>query len=98
MIPQLLSTPWLNELHKIINFISTDLKPVVEKKKCIRCKMCENKCPVKAIKVDKYPNFNYNLCIRCFCCSEGCKVGAIKVKASMINQIVKKVMNMMIPK
>ena len=60
--------------------------------------MCENKCPVKAVKVDKYPIFDYNLCIRCFCCSEGCKVGAVKVKASMINQIVIKVMDMMTQK
>ena len=95
VIPRMLSTPWLNKLNIIINFISTDSKPVVEKKKCIRCKMCENKCPVKAVKVDKYPIFDYNLCIRCFCCSEGCQVGAVKEKASMINQIVIKVMDMM---
>jgi Pyruvate/2-oxoacid:ferredoxin oxidoreductase delta subunit len=97
MIPHILSTSWLNKLRRILS-ISPEAKPVVDKDKCIGCKICEKKCPVEAIKVDKYPVFTYNICIRCFCCKEGCKEGAIKVKAPMMNSITNIFMRSMSPR
>lgn len=65
-------------------------RPVIDKKRCVRCGICVNHCPVpgKAVDFKKGkdvpPVYDYAKCIRCYCCQEMCPqhaitVGAIKV-------------------
>lgn len=59
---------WLNK--RVIN------RHAVDAKTCIRCRTCERKCPVGAIKplqqiVDK------DKCVACFGCLNNCPVGAV---------------------
>jgi len=48
--------------------------------KCIQCKACYNKCPVKAISMKPFPTINKKKCIRCFCCMEICPQDALSLK------------------
>lgn len=61
-------------------------RPVILKKKCIRCGACVAACPLeeKAVSFPKRegeaPVYDYKKCIRCFCCQEMCPEQAIVVK------------------
>lgn len=55
---------------------------------CIRCGGCQRCCPVKAIKLNPYPEFNFDICIQCWCCAEVCNQGAIKVKVPFVTRWV----------
>jgi len=56
-------------------------KPFIPKDKCKGCGICEDSCPVKAIKMsDKYPVINRKACIRCYCCQELCPNDAVELK------------------
>ncbi len=57
--------------------LTGSIKPVVDMKKCVKCGLCAQNCPVSAIDLKPYPKFDYNKCIRCFCCSEVCPQHAI---------------------
>ena len=58
-------------------------KPVVERKKCIACGLCVQKCPPQTLKLNNGKlKFDYSSCIRCFCCQEFCPKGAITVEKS----------------
>lgn len=68
-------------------------KPYILQKKCIRCKICINSCPVpgKAIYFNEKKNkveYDYKKCIRCFCCQEMCQSKAIDVKTPILNKIL----------
>jgi uncharacterized protein (DUF362 family)/NAD-dependent dihydropyrimidine dehydrogenase PreA subunit len=56
--------------------------------KCERCRLCETKCPAKAIKLNPWPECNHKKCIRCLCCIEVCPNSAIYLKAHWIRQIL----------
>ena len=55
-------------------------KPIIDKKKCIKCQICWLFCPEAAIKIDKkgYPKIDYNVCKGCLICYKNCPVKAIK--------------------
>ena len=62
-------------------------RPVIDKKKCVRCGVCVETCPleVKAVQFpggrrDRRPEYDYKACIRCYCCQEMCPEGAITTK------------------
>lgn len=55
----------------------SDSKPVVVKKRCVRCRMCEKYCPVNAIRVDEYAVIDYDVCIGCGQCIAMCAYGAM---------------------
>lgn len=64
-------------------------KPVILKKKCIRCGACVEACPLeeKALEFKKQkeaPIYDYKKCIRCYCCQEMCPAKAIVVKRKLI--------------
>jgi uncharacterized protein (DUF362 family)/NAD-dependent dihydropyrimidine dehydrogenase PreA subunit len=64
-------------------------KPVIDKKICEYCKMCENICPVGGIIVsEEKVSFDYEKCIRCFCCQEMCSYGALKIKRGILLKIL----------
>ncbi len=53
-------------------------KPIVcDTTKCVKCKMCANHCPAKAIEMKPYPVTDGKKCIRCFCCIEICPQNAM---------------------
>lgn len=56
--------------------------PVFDHKKCIRCKLCIDRCPVHALELvnNKVTLRNKNKCIRCFCCLEHCPQHAVGIK------------------
>lgn len=61
-------------------------RPVIDKKKCIKCGICVNHCPVPGKAIDfkngknQPPVYDYKKCIRCYCCQEMCPKGAIRSK------------------
>ncbi|MBW2999074.1 4Fe-4S binding protein [Candidatus Woesearchaeota archaeon] len=58
------------------NFLSA-----VNHEKCVKCKICINKCPVDAIKIENDQIFvDLNLCIGCGVCSRFCPSKAISMK------------------
>lgn len=60
-------------------------RPVIDKKKCVRCGICVDHCPVPGKAVDfkrgkdAPPVYDYAKCIRCYCCQEMCPQHAIAV-------------------
>ncbi len=52
--------------------------PKISKKRCIRCRICEEKCPAKAIGISK-GSVDYRKCIRCYVCHEVCPQNAIEL-------------------
>lgn len=53
----------------------------VEKDKCIKCKICKEKCPYDAISFEnKYPKFYEEKCKSCFICYNNCPEQAIYSK------------------
>jgi len=61
-------------------------KPYIDRKKCVRCGICVESCPVEgkalAFKNGRRqpPVYDYKKCIRCFCCQEMCPHKAIRVR------------------
>ena len=64
-------------------------RPVIDKKKCIKCGICVSHCPVPGKAVDfkngkdKEPVYDYSKCIRCYCCQEMCPRQAISAKKGL---------------
>ena len=60
------------------------LRPKVDKKKCIACGICQEACPVpeKAVHSGngKKARYDYKKCIRCYCCQEMCPAKAISAR------------------
>lgn len=64
-------------------------RPVVNRKQCISCGLCAQKCPPQTLKiVNGVPKFDYPGCIRCYCCQEFCPKGAITVEKSRTMKIL----------
>ena len=59
-------------------------RPVIDQKRCIRCGICVEHCPVEghALHFSKGRNhppvYDYRKCIRCYCCQEMCPRKAIR--------------------
>ena len=67
-------------------FVETPRLPFPIKKKCTECKICEENCPVSAIRISDGPKFDYDKCIRCYVCHELCPEGGIKLKKSLLHR------------
>jgi Pyruvate/2-oxoacid:ferredoxin oxidoreductase delta subunit len=81
----------------ILKFLNAAVvpKPVINKKKCVKCGMCVKICPAhpKAVNWEngnttKPPAHNYSLCIRCYCCQEVCPEKAISIKKPLLRSIL----------
>ena len=59
----------------VSNFYST-----VYAKSCNGCRICEDRCPVKAITVDEVAIINANLCLGCGLCASACPTEAITLR------------------
>jgi uncharacterized protein (DUF362 family)/Pyruvate/2-oxoacid:ferredoxin oxidoreductase delta subunit len=65
--------------------------PVIDQKKCTKCLVCYNSCPVKTINYDKKQKIveiNHQGCINCFCCHELCEYHAIWLKRSWLAKLL----------
>lgn len=58
--------------------------PAADKRKCKKCGLCEERCPVEAIKLEPYPVIDYEKCIQCFTCHEVCEYEAMDLKRSWL--------------
>lgn len=66
-------------------------RPALKKDECVGCRVCENICPAKAIKMVKgKAKIDRSACISCFCCQEFCPKGAMKVKRPFVAKILDK--------
>lgn len=66
---------------KVVNFFKA--RPTVNSKKCRKCNMCVESCPVQAIDRET-KKINYDLCIECMCCHELCMFKAVELKSNNI--------------
>lgn len=56
-------------------------RPVVDKKKCIKCGICEGFCPDSCITIEKDGStVNYDYCKGCGICANECPVKCIKME------------------
>ncbi|UCE36774.1 MAG: 4Fe-4S binding protein, partial [Thermoplasmata archaeon] len=67
-------------------FVQTPRLPFPNVEGCNKCGICEESCPVSAIKVIDTPAFQYEKCIRCYCCYELCPENGIKLKKSLFHR------------
>lgn len=54
--------------------------PVVETSKCVKCGICAQRCPARAIELAPYPRFDRRTCVLCYCCHEMCPEQAIVLR------------------
>ncbi len=64
-------------------------RPYALKKKCTGCGTCASVCPAEAIKIEKFPVFDYQKCVRCYTCQEMCPEKAIQLYENRIVGAVK---------
>ncbi len=70
-------------------------RPQIHPKRCIRCGICVESCPVEGKAVsfkngrEKPPVYDYVKCIRCYCCQEMCPKKAIDVKNSWLSRLLR---------
>lgn len=57
--------------------------PKISKKRCIQCRICEERCPAQAIQVSRY-FIDYNKCIRCYVCHEVCPQNAVDLSRKFL--------------
>ncbi|PLV58780.1 FeS-binding protein [Thermotoga sp. KOL6] len=57
--------------------------PSIDKRRCIKCRLCEERCPASAIDISKQ-EIDYQKCIRCYVCHEVCPQNAIKLVRKLI--------------
>lgn len=81
---------------RVMNFImkriwkSLSIKPKINAKRCIKCGVCFDACPVKAIvwkDRSTPPQIVKEKCVGCFCCHELCPDRAIYLKRSLLIKI-----------
>ena len=53
------------------------LKPVIDKEKCINCRLCEKNCKAAAIDIKGGMEIDYSRCVVCGNCIEECKKDAL---------------------
>lgn len=66
---------------KVVDFFKA--RPTVNTKKCRRCNMCVESCPVHAIDRET-KKINYEKCIECMCCHELCMFKAVELKSNNV--------------
>ena len=67
-------------------------RPMIDKRKCVKCGICVNHCPVPGKAVDfkngkdNPPVYDYKKCIRCYCCQEMCPKHAISARRGLFGR------------
>jgi len=69
-------------------FLSSNYVPRVIAEECTSCGVCEDRCPMDAIKVsDDAFEINRERCIGCGVCASGCPAGAIVMERKPDDQV-----------
>jgi len=75
----------IKQLGDRINTINASgparLHAVVDASKCTACGLCEQVCPVGAIRITYIARVNTERCTGCGVCAENCPLKAIKLRA-----------------
>ena len=76
---------------KVADFLAARVMtpyPNLEKKECIGCGKCAEKCPARAITMKEHrPKIDRRVCIHCFCCQEFCPKGAMRVRSPVLGRV-----------
>ncbi len=79
---------FLSGIFRAVYLFFPQSKIAFDKTKCKKCSLCMKKCPVKAIKLNPFPECS-SKCIKCLCCIEVCPEGAVYLKDHWIWEIAK---------
>ncbi len=76
---------WIQNL--LTDFIVA--KPVINKKLCKKCRVCEEACPAQVILTEETGAKikDYKACIKCYCCQEICPHKAIKLSKPLAERV-----------
>ena len=71
----------------------SDIRPSIDRRKCVACGTCAENCDVDAIEIDKKAKINHEKCIGCAMCIAVCPEKAVKVPwhGSTSEQLQKKI-------
>lgn len=77
----------------VIHIIMARTKLVIDPKKCKKCYICLENCPMKAISENGDIHINTAGCISCYCCKELCPHDAVRVRglANLMRSIVDRI-------
>ncbi|MFO7667386.1 MAG: DUF362 domain-containing protein [Desulfobacterales bacterium] len=64
--------------------------------RCVRCKLCGEKCPATAISFHPEPICDHERCIRCYCCIEICPNSSIFLRDHWIRSYLKKIVKIIV--
>ncbi|MCL2665420.1 MAG: DUF362 domain-containing protein [Defluviitaleaceae bacterium] len=65
-------------------------RPVIDKKTCVSCDVCNESCPAKAIsKKNNKTSIELGGCIRCYCCQELCPHKAVGIYSPLLSKIMR---------
>lgn len=62
------------------------LKPVIDTKKCVNCRLCAKNCKSSCIDIDNY-SIDYSRCVTCFDCINKCNKSAISYTYTRRNKL-----------
>jgi len=55
------------------------LKPIINRKKCISCRICQQCCPDSCVILNPKAEVNYDYCKGCGVCAQECPVKCIEM-------------------
>ena len=73
-------------------------RPIISSTLCKGCRICENNCPMKAIKMKngtmgQYADIDYNQCINCFKCVDNCPYKVVTTKTPFAYKRIENTLN-----
>lgn len=70
-------TQFNHDKHRYMNAL---FKSVIDHEKCVKCEVCVERCPVKAIDMKEFPVIDFEKCLGCGLCATTCPQDAIKLE------------------
>jgi uncharacterized protein (DUF362 family)/NAD-dependent dihydropyrimidine dehydrogenase PreA subunit len=89
---QSLRLPYIGRLLRkgsILSRYFKEAKVDIKKEICTICGNCEERCPVKAIRIETHPKVDQRRCIKCYCCYELCPEGAVVLKRNKFSKLIR---------